>query len=376
MHGRQDRHLIDDIKVEAAVDEGIGLLGIVGEQANLPQAEILEQLQPDAVVAGVCLEAEGEVGLDRIEALVLKFVGADLLDKADAATLLRQVDEHADPLLADHVERHVELVAAVAPQAVEQIAREARRVEPHERRRDVGRLSHHEHQRLLGFILHAVGDHPEAAPLGRQVGLGDAVHQLLPLPPMPNELFDGDDLEAVLTGQIEERLAVGPVADVVEDFAEHSGRREVCHAGEIDRGLGVSGTAEHASLFRDQGKEMTGPHEVGRRAGGVHDRGDRVGTFAGGDPGSRGAVIDRHRESGAEGCRVGLHHHRQVEPRGEVGEDRHADLPAAVPDHEIDDVGRRLLGSADKVSFILTVFGIDHDHHLAAVNGGHGGVDR
>ena len=59
-----------------------------------------------------------------------------------------------------------------------------------------------------------------------------------------------------------------------------------------------------------------------------------------------------------------------------VGEDRHADLSAAVSDHEIHDVGRRLLGSADEVSLILTVLGIDHDHHLATANGGYGGIDR
>ena len=32
---RQDRHLIDDFQVEAAVDEGVGLLGVVGQAAEL-----------------------------------------------------------------------------------------------------------------------------------------------------------------------------------------------------------------------------------------------------------------------------------------------------------------------------------------------------
>ena len=376
MHGRQDRHLVDHFEIEAAIDKGVGLLGIVGEQANLPQAEILEQLDADAVVTGVGLEAEGEIRLDGIEAPVLQFVSTDLLHQTDAAALLRQVDQHAGPLAADHVERHVELVATVAPQAVEQVACEARRVKPHKRRRHLPRLSHHEHERLLRFILHAVGDHPEAAPLGRQIGLGDAVHQLLTLPAVPDQLLDRDDFEAMFTGHAEERLAVRPIADIVEDLAEHARRRKVCHPGEVDRGLGVSGTAEHASLFRDQGKEMTGPHEVGRRAGGIHDRGDRVGTFGGGDAGPRGAVVDRHGEGGAQWCRVRLHHHRQFKPSGDVRENRHTDLTAAKPDHEIDDVRRALFGSTDEIPFILPVLGIDHDHHLATANGGHGGVDR
>jgi hypothetical protein len=34
MDRADDRHLIDDFQVESAVDEGVGLLGIVGQQAD------------------------------------------------------------------------------------------------------------------------------------------------------------------------------------------------------------------------------------------------------------------------------------------------------------------------------------------------------
>ena len=63
------------------------------------QAEVLEDLQADAVVAQVGAVAEGEVGLDGVEPLVLEGVGPDLLDQADAAPLLGQVDQGADPLV-------------------------------------------------------------------------------------------------------------------------------------------------------------------------------------------------------------------------------------------------------------------------------------
>ena len=67
-----DRHLIDHFQIETAVDEGVGLLRIVGQQADFRQPEILEDLDADAVIAAVDLMAQGHVGLDRIHALVLE----------------------------------------------------------------------------------------------------------------------------------------------------------------------------------------------------------------------------------------------------------------------------------------------------------------
>ena len=108
------------------------------------QAQVLEDLQADAVVARVGAVAQGEVGLDGVEPLVLEVVGPDLLDQADAPPLLRQVDQGADPLVADHRQGHVELVAAVAAQRVEQVAGEARRVEPDQRGLDRLEVAHDE----------------------------------------------------------------------------------------------------------------------------------------------------------------------------------------------------------------------------------------
>ena len=51
------------------------------------QAEVLEDLQADAVVAQVGPVAEGQVGLDGVEPLVLEGVGPELLDQADARAL-------------------------------------------------------------------------------------------------------------------------------------------------------------------------------------------------------------------------------------------------------------------------------------------------
>ena len=66
---------------------------------------------------------------------------------------------------------------------------------------------------------------------------------------------------------------------------------------------------------------------------------------------------------------------RQLEPLGDLGQDRHAELAAAVGDHEVDDLGRHLFGGADEIAFVLAVFGIDHDDHVAAGNRRDGGFD-
>ena len=53
----------------------------------------------------------------------------------------------------------------------------------------------------------------------------------------------------------------------------------------------------------------------------------------------------------------------------DLGQDRHAELPAAVGDHEIDDFGRHLLGRADEIALVLAVLGVHDDDDLARGDG-------
>jgi hypothetical protein len=56
-----------------------------------------------------------EVGLHRVGAGVLQLVGAQLVEQADAAALLQQVQQHAAAFRRDPAHRQVELMPAVAP---------------------------------------------------------------------------------------------------------------------------------------------------------------------------------------------------------------------------------------------------------------------
>ena len=130
------RHALDDLHLEAR--QAGDLARVVGEQLELADAEVVEDLRTDAVVAQVGGKAEPLVGLDGVGVvLVLQRVGADLVEQADAAALLAQVDQHAAALGSDRRERGIALGAAVAAQRVERVAGEALGVHPHQHRRAV-----------------------------------------------------------------------------------------------------------------------------------------------------------------------------------------------------------------------------------------------
>ena len=73
-------------------------------------------MRSDAVVTLIVAEAQGHVGIDRVKALVLQAVRAQLVEQPDAASLLAQVEDHPGLLLADGAQRRHQLVAAVTSQ--------------------------------------------------------------------------------------------------------------------------------------------------------------------------------------------------------------------------------------------------------------------
>ena len=106
--------------------------GLLVRMRMLPEAEVLEDLGADPVVAQVGGQAELEVGVDGVEALLLELVGLELVEQADPAALLGEVEQHAAALVLDHRERRGELVAAVAAQRVEDVAGQALAVDADE----------------------------------------------------------------------------------------------------------------------------------------------------------------------------------------------------------------------------------------------------
>ncbi len=85
----------------------------------------------DRVVALVVVEAERGVGVDRVEPAVLKFVGAHLVDQAEATPFLVEVEDDAAAGGLEPLERELQLVAAVAATRAEHVAGQAGGMHPH-----------------------------------------------------------------------------------------------------------------------------------------------------------------------------------------------------------------------------------------------------
>ena len=112
---RLDRHLVGDREPVAL--EAEDLLRVVGEDPDARQPEVDQDLGADPVVAEVGGQAELQVGVDGVEALLLELVGAQLVEQADPAALLGEVEQDAPALAARSSPARLELLAAVAAQA-------------------------------------------------------------------------------------------------------------------------------------------------------------------------------------------------------------------------------------------------------------------
>ena len=194
--GVLDRHLVGDRQAVAL--EAHDLLRVVREQADRAEPEVHEDLRADAVVAQVGGQPEPHVRVDRVEPLLLEPVGAQLVQQADAAPLLGEVEQHAAPLLVDAQHRVLELLAAVAAQRVEDVAGEALGVHAHEHvllARDLAP----DHRHVV-LVVHerAVADHVEVAELRGQLGLDHALDELVVAAPVGDQVGDRDHLQAVL----------------------------------------------------------------------------------------------------------------------------------------------------------------------------------
>ena len=62
----------------------------------------------------VRLEAQLQVSRDRIQALILEFIGVDLVGQADPASFLLLIDQNPEPGFGDDAHGFMQLVAAIA----------------------------------------------------------------------------------------------------------------------------------------------------------------------------------------------------------------------------------------------------------------------
>ena len=344
-------NLIDDLETVAL--ETDHLFGIVGEQPNLPDAEIVEDLSPHPVVAQVGGEAQFLVGFHGIEALFLEFVGVDLGGESDSAAFLTQVEQDA-AVLGDAFQGGVELAPTIAAARAEDVAGEALRVHPDEHWFVGIDLAPGESEMMGAIGMDAIEVAIEIAVVGGELDRFFTLDEAFGSAAVFDDLSDGTGLQTVFF------LVVAQIADpshgavFVHDLAEDSSWAEPGHPGEIDRRFGVSRAPKDTIVCSLQRKDMPGLHERIRPGGLVGEEADGKGAIGGGDPsGDSFRGIDCDGEGGAVTLAIAPGHGGKVEGFYAGASDRGANQAPPVSGHEGDHLGGGPGGCANEVRFVF-----------------------
>ncbi len=185
----------------------------------------MQDRRPDPVVTGVDRKTLHGVGVDRVVAHLLQFVGPQLVGESDPATLVAaQIDEDAAALRGDHLERRVELLAAVAAQRAERVAGQALGVDPDQHVPPVTDLAH-DHGHVFGVAEgRPIRGDPEGAEPGRDGRRRRGFEQMIRCAAMRDEVGNRDHVEIVSAGELGEILPPCQRPVVVDDLAEDPDR--------------------------------------------------------------------------------------------------------------------------------------------------------
>mmetsp|Transcript_22474 Transcript_22474/g.64618 ORF Transcript_22474/g.64618 Transcript_22474/m.64618 type:complete len:363 (-) Transcript_22474:750-1838(-) len=112
------------IDVNTQVTKTTDLAGVVGDELDGLNSHLGKNRGNHAILSAILGEAEVDVGVDRVHSHILKGVGSDLIGQADATPLLLQVND-GTPMLSDVVQRHFQLLLAIASLAPEHLTGEA-----------------------------------------------------------------------------------------------------------------------------------------------------------------------------------------------------------------------------------------------------------
>ena len=117
-----------------AFRESPDLLRIVGEEPDAVYAKVPQYLDRCVVPPFIGTEAERAVRINRVEPFLLKQVRSELVAQTDAAPLLSEIEQDAPAVLREDAQAAAQLFTAIAAEAAEEIAGQARRVESYRHR--------------------------------------------------------------------------------------------------------------------------------------------------------------------------------------------------------------------------------------------------
>ena len=355
---------------QAIAFEADDFLRVVREETHLAHAEVEEDLRADAVVAQLGGEAEFFIGFDRIETLLLKFVGVDFCGQTDAAAfVLAHVKEDAAAGAFDHLERGVELRAAIAATRAEDVAGEAFAMDADERGLGFGNLAFHECEMVCAIDERAIHVQVEIAVVGRHLDDLLTLDEPFTRATVGDEIFDAAQLQLVLAAKFQQLRQTRHRPIRVQDFAKHARRRKPREPRQIHARLRVPSAPQHAARFCAQRENVAGLHEIVWRRFGVGENTDRLRAIVGTDA-SRDLLrrIDGDREIRAVTLAIFQHHPLKAELLRAFIRDRRADESTPVHGHKVHRFRRHLLRRHHEIAFVLAICVIGHDHEFPGAN--------
>ena len=359
-----DGHVLHNLQSVAL--QSYTLDGVVRDEANFAHAQCTQDLSAHTVVPFVGLEAEVDVGVHSIVALFLEFVSRNFVHQADAAPLLVEVDYDTLALVFDEFHGLVQLFAAVASPAAEDVARHTAGVHAHQYGFVFAPLAFEQGHVLQSVALLAEGHDAEVAVLGGHVGLHTLLHQRLALQSVGDEVLDGDDVQSVALGHLLQLWHARHGAVLVQYFDECRRRLQSGQSCQVDGRLGVSGPPQHALVLGVEGVDVAGAPEVRRLAVGVGQCTDGRSAVVGADACS--ATFQQVHGDGercAQHRRVLLHLVGQLQFACTTDGDGCAEHAAPVLQHEVHLLRCDGFGGSDEVALVLAVFVVHNDDEFA-----------
>src|SRR5438309_7887818 len=122
-----------DDNLYAGINQRAGFVAIVREKPDSTEAQIVQDRGRQTEIAAISHEPQCMICFNRIQTAVLQLVSLRLRRQADATALLMFVDQQPAALLSNGLHGHLQLVPTVTPQRPEHLAREALRMDAHQR---------------------------------------------------------------------------------------------------------------------------------------------------------------------------------------------------------------------------------------------------
>ena len=182
---------------ESVAFKADALYGIICDKTNLADSHLSKYLSANAILAFVGTEAEMDVRIHRIVALLLEFVGSNLVHESYAATFLTEIDDETFAFLLNHSHGFVKLFAAIATLTAKDVARHATRVHADKDWFVFSPLAFIEHNMFQSVAFLAERNDVEVPVGSRHIGFYASFYKRFLLESVGDEVANADDFQIV-----------------------------------------------------------------------------------------------------------------------------------------------------------------------------------